>query len=317
MNEYSAINLPPSIKEYEDDPYAISFYNNRRRKHHLMDDRANSYLPYSHHDRDPYEKTTPIYIEECIVPPSNLLGVGSLLQDNRNNSVNLSLTEHTPIHNNHSHNHSNSNSSHRYNDKMVDMLPEISKRKKQRECCGMNYRLLVLILIIFIAIIVTIWYFVWPRIPTLILDDVDNIGKIIVSTNTTEKSMATDWFVNMTTTNGKNWVPTRIKSIDLVFIDNNTNQRFGHGTLESIVLPANTPSIVTFLVKIKYQTDNFDDKTFQDLYNACGIQVASPVPFENQQDVLNVIIHVTYRISGIAWSSHQTIPAPNLVCPTS
>ncbi|KAI8997676.1 hypothetical protein BDB01DRAFT_752809 [Pilobolus umbonatus] len=297
-NEYSAINSTnQSMSEY-DDPYATAFYNNRRRVT-TKEERANSYLPYSHHARDPDQKTTPIYLEdEYTVPASNTLGVGSILQDNRNDYINPPVADINNIN-------------------TTDVLPEISKRKRQRQCCGLNYRLLMFISAIIIAVVVVIWYFVWPRIPTLALDDVDNTGKIIVSTNTTKKYMSANWLVNMTTANSENWVPTRISSIHFVFIDKSTDQPFGQGSIGSMVLPAKQFSIITFPVEIKYETDDLNDVTFQDLYNACGIQVASPVPFENQQGLLNVAIQVTYKIHGIAWSTHKLIPAPNLVCPTS
>lgn len=288
--------------DYED-PYAKSNYKKWRASTiSNNNDRANSYLPYSHHQRDPNQKTEPIYIEEYTAPASTTLGMGSMLQDSMTDQINMRPSQQTKIPD--------------YNDKM-STLPQMRKRKQKKRCCGLRYRTIVFITLIFIAIIAVIWYFVWPRIPEMTLDDVDNIGSIQVVTNTTEKSMSTSWRLNMTADNSANWVPTHIKSIDVSITDDKTQQSFGNGSTSAIVLPARTKSFVDIPVDIYYASDSANDTTFQDLYNACGVQVTSNMPFENQQDVLNITLHLTYHIAGIVWAYQRQVPFKGLMCPTS
>jgi len=199
----------------------------------------------------------------------------------------------------------------------MSTLPQMKKRKQKKRCCGLRYRTIAFISLLSIAIIVVIWYFVWPRIPEMRLDDVDNIGSIQVVTNTTKKSMSTSWLLNMTADNSANWVPTHISSIDVSITDDKTMQTFGNGTSPSMVLAPRTSSIVCIEVDIYYASDSANDTTFQDLYNACGVQVTSNMPFENQQDVLNITLHLTYHIAGIVWPYQRQVPFTGLVCPTS
>ncbi|CAO0790079.1 unnamed protein product [Mucor circinelloides] len=303
---YNGAMALPSSNDYED-PYAKCNYKKWRAStisnhNNINNDRANSYLPYSHHQRDPNQKTEPIYIEEYTAPASTTLGMGSMLQDSMTDQINMRPSQQPQIPD--------------YNDKM-STLPQMKKRKQKKRCCGLRYRTIAFISLLSIAIIVVIWYFVWPRIPEMRLDDVDNIGSIQVVTNTTKKSMSTSWLLNMTADNSANWVPTHISSIDVSITDDKTMQTFGNGTSPSMVLAPRTSSIVCIEVDIYYASDSANDTTFQDLYNACGVQVTSNMPFENQQDVLNITLHLTYHIAGIVWPYQRQVPFTGLVCPTS
>ncbi|KAI8636110.1 hypothetical protein BD408DRAFT_448679 [Parasitella parasitica] len=297
-----AMGLPPS-NDYED-PYAKCNYKKWRASitNNHGSDRANSYLPYSHHQRDPHQKTEPIYIEEYAAPASTTLGMGSMLQDSMTDQINMRPSQQAQIPD--------------YNDKM-STLPHMKKRKQKKRCCGVRYRTIAFIAVIFAAIIAVVWYFVWPRIPEMTLDDVDNVGSIQVVTNTTEKSMSTSWLLNMTADNSANWVPTHINSLDVSITDDKSLQSFGNGSLSSFTLPARAKSAVYIPIEIYYASDTANDTTFQDLYNACGVQVTSNMPFENQQDVLNITLHLTYHIAGIVWASQRQVPYNGLICPTS
>jgi hypothetical protein len=204
-------------------------------------------------------------------------------------------------------------------EKIVGLSTEMKRKRRQKKrCCGyLRYRTLALIIFLFIIIIVVIWYFVWPSITTLSLNSVDNIGSIQVITNTTQKQMSTQWSLNMTADNTANWVPTRFDSIDLTITDDSTNQVFGNGTTGWLELPGRKKTILDITMDIYYSTSNSNDTTFQDLYNACGVQVTSSTPFDNQQDVLNVTLHVDYHISGLVWSTTKQMPIIGLNCTKS
>ncbi|KAI7866924.1 uncharacterized protein EV154DRAFT_532422 [Mucor mucedo] len=285
--------------EFGQDPYA-----NCKKKLKLNEERANSYLPYSHHERDPRQQQScePMYIEEENgAPASTTLGMGSILCDTM---MELPAS--------------------RIKEKQVDTtlsddfgLSTQKRRKRRRTVCGMRYRSLVLICLLFITTVVIIWYFVWPRIPNLALDDVDNLGTIQVLTNSTKKSMSTQWVLNMTADNTANWVPTRINAIDIIITDDKTKESFGTGSSGWLVLPPKKKTMIPVFIDIYYETYNVNDTTFQDLYNACGVQVNSNAPFESKQGVLNVTLSVTYHISGIVWPTTKQMHIDSLICPTS
>lgn len=324
VHSTGAITLPTlpttSSIDFHDDPYA----SKKKWRHsgstaatsyttYQHDERANSYLPYSHHNRDPNQKNEPIYIEEYTAPASTSLGMGSMLQDNINDQINKGssyLPNHTTTH--------SANDPNMYTDKMVNLTSELKKKKrKKKRCCGLRYRTMAALIVLCLIIIGVIIYFVWPRIPVLLLDDVDNVGSIQVVTNSTKKSYSTNWMLNMTADNTANWVPTRISTIDLYITDDKTQQIFGNGTSGAFVLAPRTKSNLVVPMSINYTSTLTNDSTFQDLYNACGVQVTSNMPFEFKQDKLNVTLHVTYHISGIAWPTEKKMPIPNLICPTS
>ncbi|KAI8355706.1 hypothetical protein BD560DRAFT_484410 [Blakeslea trispora] len=295
--------LPTSSHDYED-PYAK--LQQKKWRANNLSDRANSYLPYSHHQRDPNQKTEPIYIEEYATPQSNSLGVGSMLHDNITDQINMNRRP-SQLPN---------QISETYADKMA-ALPVDTKRRKQRRLCGLRYRTLALISVLIIAVIVIVWFFVWPRVPSLFIEDVDNVGTLQVVTNSTKMSFSTQWQLNMTADNTANWVPTHISSLDVSIRDDSTHLAFGNGSASNIVLSPRKKSTIIVPMTINYETMSNNDTTFQDLYNACGVQVTSSMPFENQQDVLNVTLQVTFHIAGIVWSPTQEIPVSGLMCPTT
>ncbi|KAI7901373.1 uncharacterized protein BX663DRAFT_456854 [Cokeromyces recurvatus] len=293
--------IPFSTSNKYEDPYAKTQHKKWRT---VNNDRANSYLPYSHHARDPNQKSEPIYIEEYAAPASTTLGIGSMLHDGMPpDSLNNQASQ--------------QGNDLEFTDKMMN-LPDIDKRRRKRKrICGLRYRTAASILFLLFVVVIIVWYFVWPRIPVLSLNDVDNIGSIQVITNSTKKSLSANWLMNMTADNTNNWVPTRIQYIDMTISDDNTDASFGTGTSGFLVLPAKKKSFITIPMSIYYASDIANDTTFQDLYNACGVQVTSNMPFDNKQDVLNITIHIAIQISGFAWTTRRHIPYYDLSCPTS
>lgn len=285
-----------------EDPYAKTSYKSKKI---LLSDRANSYLPYSHHERDPNQKTEPIYIENN--PTTTMLHLGSLLAE---------PPLHTLIDLKQQQQQQQENIPNQ--DKPILPTTSLSRKKQNRKyCCGLTLRSILFILFICIAIITVIWYFVWPRIPTLSLQDIDNIGNIQVVTNSTTKSMSATWRLNITADNTNNWVPTRFRSIDFTIRDDETHELFGNGSITKFTLPGRKVSSILVPMTIYYASDIANDTTFQDLYNACGVQVTSNSPFENQQDLLNVTLSITFSIYGIVWPTTKYLPYTGLNCPTN
>ncbi|KAI8879878.1 hypothetical protein K501DRAFT_255991 [Backusella circina FSU 941] len=288
------LNTTIPQRSFYDDPYS----NRKPRATRVETDRAYSYLPYSHHQRDPNQAPpTTIYIESESAPPSSSLGIGSLLHDDNYASMNEPIRHKEPNH------HQNSMA-----------LPERKNRRKR--ICGLSYRMAALLLLVFVIVIIVIWYFVWPRVPSLSLDDIDVNDQLKIPTNTTQKTISTSWLVNISADNSANWVPTRIQYWDVTITDDTTNRLFGQGQTGSFVLPPRKTSIITLPMNIYYETTNENDTTFQDLYNACGIQEKTPVADQTKQGRLNATFHVTHHISGIVWSPTSSIPAIGLDCPT-
>ncbi|KAI8381387.1 uncharacterized protein BYT42DRAFT_598207 [Radiomyces spectabilis] len=297
---------------YNDDPYANASRHTPNIKPWRLQgndpDRTNSYLPYSHHSRDPLQPIAPIYIEDDTLSTSAFpekAGAGSILQDD----IVMDMSDRAPT------------TMLPIKDEGVtdfDPLPELKRKKKRRTCFGLSRWMIAFFAVIVAAVIAVIWYFVWPRVPELTLLDADMLIPTVWTTNSSQ-SMYTIWGVNLTADNSDNWVPTHIRELVIEAKDLNTNARFGQGRVGPLVLPARSSEIISFNITISYTAQSESDATFHDLYNACGVQVkpSAPEPTD-QQELLDLALDVTYHIRGIAWPYHRSIrPENGIVCPTS
>ncbi|KAG0809642.1 hypothetical protein G6F16_010277 [Rhizopus arrhizus] len=298
-SDSSTSKLYNSPIEYND-PY----YN--KKQPNREPNRTNSYLPYSHHRRDPSQPpASSMYIEDYTPHTSTTLGVGSMLHDSLAEQIdNTRFT-------------SPATAAAKQTDTIIQELAQNKKKKRKTFCCGLGYRSIAFIVILFIVVIAIIWYFVWPRVPNLSVSDVDDNMNIQVVTNSSIKYISTQWNMSLTADNSENWVPTRFDSIDFILSDERTSAVFGNGTLGSTVLSPKKKSLIIVPIDVYYETDSINDATFQDLYNACGVQISSNTPYENSQDLLNVTIHVTYHIAGIVWTPTANITVRGLGCPAS
>jgi hypothetical protein len=298
-SDSSTSKLYNSPIEYND-PY----YN--KKQPNREPNRTNSYLPYSHHRRDPSQPpASSMYIEDYTPHTSTTLGVGSMLHDSLAEQIdNTRFT-------------SPATAAAKQTDTIIQELAQNKKKKRKTFCCGLGYRSIAFIVILFIVVIAIIWYFVWPRVPNLSVSDVDDNMNIQVVTNSSIKYISTQWNMSLTADNSENWVPTRFDSIDFILSDERTSAVFGNGTLGSTVLSPKKKSLIIVPIDVYYETDSINDATFQDLYNACGVQISSNTPYENSQDLLNITIHVTYHIAGIVWTPTANITVRGLGCPAS
>ncbi|KAG0169779.1 hypothetical protein DFQ28_002922 [Apophysomyces sp. BC1034] len=301
---------------YDEDPYAIPPRQNhgeKQRKQHKSRNppRANSYLPYSHYRQDSHNKAEPISLLEDEHLPSFASpgrgGAGSILQDNiaMDTVDQSSRIRSTP-----------------YNGgQPIQPLPEI--KKKGRRCLGLPGRTAVFIAFAFVLVVIVVWYFVWPRVPSLIYLDAElrsDKNQFTPASNNVSNGiygMEGQWVVNMTANNHDNWVPLRISDLDIQVNDKTTGMRIGYGKSGSLVLPGRQDCPVSFMVDISYFTTVQNDATFVDLFTACGVKNQDPTPQQQQPIALQLEFLVTYHISGIAWTTRASVvPSRGVRCPT-
>ncbi|ORZ03390.1 hypothetical protein BCR43DRAFT_483265 [Syncephalastrum racemosum] len=323
-SDSSTQRLTTTAARYEDDPYARQEYpssssgGGAESAERCTSLRANSYLPYSHHARDPYARVEPIYIEDKA--PSLLQPALSMQTDVR---LEEGLSQSNPP----------ILGDHEKQDHQVRKEPMASEEdwlslfaakraspghgwRAKTRCCGLTRGTVTALgVIAILAVIVVIWAIVWPRVPRMSFAAANNTSppqwsKDALSYNAT-------WSVNLTAINDKNIIPTRIDSMALSVVDHDTGVAFGSGSLSNFLLPTGS-TILQFPVSISYTTTNASDPTKNDLYDACGPQVASfsPTLASEQQDLtLAIDFYVTIRIAGLVWSNTRVAFAPSFDCP--
>ncbi|CDH57832.1 hypothetical protein RO3G_09512 [Lichtheimia corymbifera JMRC:FSU:9682] len=293
--------------DYED-PYATR--QKMRRTENITSARANSYLPYSHYRQDSFTTRGPMALEDdrlqsfATSQGAGSKGMGSLLQDNMIMDKMMEPANATADATNANRHKAHSTAS------MLESLPEELKRrrKKRRWCCGIRPRTALLISLLFIAIIVVIWYFVWPRWVSSVQFSDASLTTPSGESNTTYDAT---WELNLTVSNNDNWVPTRVKNFYVEVLDGNTNVKVGQGSTGSMVLPPKTDELtLTLPVHVYYSSNNPDDVTLTDLAACISINQES-----GTHQTINLIFQVEQQISGIAWK-HTTEINPSMVtCP--
>ncbi|KAG0174370.1 hypothetical protein DFQ28_006648 [Apophysomyces sp. BC1034] len=289
---------------YDDDPYAIPGVDKKKNRTRTDPGRANSYLPYSHHQRDPFQPATPIYIEEPLPTPCREEGgVGSMLQDD----LVMDMDQPSPC-------PPVPAATHRPSPD-PEILSEIKKKRpKKRYCCGLRLRTIILVAVLFAAVTGTVWFFVWPRVPHTVLDSIDMI-KPLDPSNTT-LSISTTWKVSMKIDNEMNWIPTPITNIAITVLNSHTGVTLGRADSGPMELaPRHKWQAFSVPMNISYSTNKATDPTFKNLYDACGVQIRNLVP-STKQEALQITFQLTYKIAGIAWATTRDIPSPDgIKCP--
>lgn len=300
---------------YEDDPYAVPPRQYVGEKGRQKDDdlyqqqeRTNSYLPYSHHRReDPFATPEPIYLEDerlhnfgSSSPPNpDGGGVGSLLQD----TIAMDMADD---------NNSKPTPRGKKSTPKLDPLPTIKKRRKRR-CCGLRRRILVFLAFILVAIIAAVWFFVWPRAPSMqfLQAGIDESYNSTLTKNIIQEV----WNITMTVDNSQNWVPTHMKDFYAQIVDANTGVKFGTGNSGSMVLPPRQSRVVISIpMKIGFSSTNEQDPTLQDIIK-CRMKETSPGP--QVQESLNVIFYIDQYIAGIAWKTTSIVHPSGFQCPSA
>ncbi|KAG2227139.1 hypothetical protein INT45_003869, partial [Circinella minor] len=305
------------------DPYAVPARNQQQypmlstgeKSFQSEEQRANSYLPYSHHDRgDPFATPDPVYIEEenlpSFVSPSKG-GVGSLLQDN----IALDSVSEQQRSFQQQHHHQNLAAIGEGNN---GELPEIKRRKKKRRCCGLHRRTVVFVVFVFVILVAVAWYFVWPRWANGIeyrgaswpdgydLVAQDNVIKAV-------------WNVSFTVDNSKNWVPTHVKNYEVKVQDMSTGKQIGEGSTGSMVLSRDSFIPIDVILNIDYSASDPNDATLQSLGSSCTAHAENPGPVVTingtQSSSLNLAFQITQRITGLVGSAASTVRPSSFQCP--
>ncbi|CDH50712.1 predicted protein [Lichtheimia corymbifera JMRC:FSU:9682] len=293
-SDSSTKKLTARQNSYNDDPYA----RNERASRPTI--RANSYLPYSNHQRDPLAPVPPIYIEDNASIPNDRT-ISFQVDSFTSSSEDRKLPQAT----------------HKLGDASSLSMPMHSKKRRHQGRCCRRWRLITLISVLAAAVIAVIWYFVWPRVPILALDDAEDTSNSyswIKDNNNTIIAYNATWSLNMTANNDQNWIPTRINNMAVTVINHNTSQEIGSGNSGSLILsPKDTQQVVNIPLKFLYWNGP-NDQTFQDLVDVCLLST-NDVAMSRLRMHIDLI--VTIRIAGIAWSSTQIVSPPEgFMCPT-
>jgi hypothetical protein len=262
----------------------------------------------------------PIYLEDDDSPSNrNTMAssnnhhrgpVGSILQDN----IVMDMIQDEELGS--QYNKPNNNSRNNHDDLLAtkEMMAATSPNKGRlwiTKKLGISGRKLVFIVFGFIAIVVIIWYFMWPRTPTLSFLE----AGLTSNANYSSTTMIANWNVNFTVNNQDNWIPTNINNFAVSVIDSSTGEIFGYGNSNHLSLkPRSIDQIITVPIYINFTRDP-TNPTIIDLLNACSMinqDLSSPLPTQT----LDISFSVVYYIAGIAWHTISTFsPTSYFQCP--
>ncbi|CAO3628388.1 unnamed protein product [Mucor fragilis] len=306
------------------DPYAPKSHHHKKKKKYkpssaaMMEGekRANSYLPYSNHNRNPYDPVEPIYLDQDddYLPSFNSPGqyrssshqgrgpVGSILQDN---IVMDMMSGHHP------HNGDDDYETKQHLEQI--QLPPI-KKKKWYARCGGNGKKIVIIVFVFIIIVGVISYFVWPRTPTLQYLDAGLVDGTQPFYNDT--LMVAEWNVNFTVINDDSFIPTNIQNLAVNVIENGSGDVFGKGNSGHLMLKARPKDrqTITIPISIYFQRDA-TNPAIKALLTACKIKEVDSANAPKQS--LSLTFEIVYYIAGIVWHPvARVFPAAYFDCPS-
>ncbi|KAG2198232.1 hypothetical protein INT46_005223 [Mucor plumbeus] len=245
--------------------------------------RQNSYLPYSNHAPDFVQSRAELYVEEddTVTIASSSHPVDMINGEHVNNTLHLHHSQSTSVH-----------------ISLTDTF--IYKKKKD------THRIWIFVfgLLGILGVLGIIIYLCWPRLPQLAFksEKAERIGEPADWGPNQQPWLRAAWKLNLTLDNQANFVPTRVKNIELILMDRDTNQPFAWSRTGPINLAPHKESLATLIFRVDYESQSVNDTTFKNLYNACGPQMPTEPP------ALNAIIHIT----GIAWSSIVTVHPPEL-----
>ncbi|ORZ10732.1 hypothetical protein BCR42DRAFT_421899 [Absidia repens] len=319
-----------STREYDDDPYAMSralhhttytsHSNSNNSINHNSDNnsysvgnkrfipmandscqRANSYLPYSHHQRDPAQHITPIYVEDD--QQQTCQGVGSMLQD----SFSMDSTQ----------NEINRPKASQTSEEHDMEVIEKREPKEKRRYCRLKRRIWICLVTGFLVLLTLLLYFLIPRMPTVKFSSADPKRQ---HWSEDAQSLTAQWIVDFSLDNSGNWIPTWMQKMVVALDDKDTKTQIGWGVLEpQWIPPRNSSYIVRIPINISYSSTTLPDETISDLISTCGPrrQGQSVDPIAYQPELFNATFRVDIYLQGLPKSSHTVIvPDDGIQCPT-
>ncbi|KAI8967758.1 hypothetical protein BDF20DRAFT_899099 [Mycotypha africana] len=266
--------------------------------------RANSYLPYSNH---PYSNHGPVYLQDDSQQAANRGPVGSMLQDN----IVMDMLDESYYPN--TGNGMGKEDGKELSDTDFDIIPVKKKKKPWWIKLGISGRKLVFIAFAFVAVVAVLWYFVWPRDPTLQFLEAGLADG--TTAHYTSTSMEAIWSVNFTVLNSDNWIPTNIQNFAVSVIEDNSGETFGTGNSGHLMLkPRSIDQVVSIPIYINF-TRSADNQALKTLLGACSVinqDLASPVPRQS----LSITFRIVYYIAGIVWHTVSNVsPISFFQCP--
>ncbi|CAO3591630.1 unnamed protein product [Absidia cylindrospora] len=261
--------------------------------------RANSYLPYSHHQRDPAQSITPIYIEDD--KQNTMQGVGSMLQDNLNVDINEPRR-------------SERNIPKPYSEK-DDMETQQHKQQQQRRrYCGLTLRMWLILVVSFSVVFFLLMFFLIPRMPTVAFSSADTTQYQVWSPDKT--ALTAQWYVSMTIDN-PNWIPTRLQKMMVSIEDTDTHKQIGTGMASPQWLSPRDKELIRLPINIAYSSAvNTTDETITDLFAICGPRRQDSGPALVQTELFNITLQIDLSVQGVPWSTHTTLVPPHgIQCP--
>jgi hypothetical protein len=224
--------------------------------------RTNSYLPYSNHVPDFVQSRAELYVEEedtaTIISTSHPVD----MINGEHVMVTTSSTRHLSHH-----------------ESLVDKF----KYKRPKRCSSKHIFWICVCITSLLGIIAIVMYFCWPRIPRLVLksEKAERVGEPADWGPRQQPWLRAAWKLNMTLDNQDNFVPTRVKDIELVLMDRDTHLPFAWSRTGPLYLVPRKETMVSLLFHVDYEPQSVDDPTFKNLYNACGPQMPTETPALN------------------------------------
>ncbi|KAI8380694.1 hypothetical protein BD560DRAFT_386861 [Blakeslea trispora] len=195
--------------------------------------------------------------------------------------------------------------------KIVDSLPD--EKKPWWAPLSLHARSMVFCLFGFILLVGIIWYFVWPREPTLFFLEAGLAPDTTAQYSKT--TMEAVWSVNFTVNNMNNWVPTNIQNFAVSVIEVYSGEVFGKGNSGHLVLrPRSLDQIVQVPIFINLTRDA-TNPTLRTLLGSCWVtQQDTNTPIVKES--LNIKFSVIYYIAGIVWHTTSVFaPQSYFICP--
>ncbi|RUO96764.1 hypothetical protein BC936DRAFT_141484 [Jimgerdemannia flammicorona] len=287
--------------------------------------RTNSYLPYSHHTREPYKPPTSQAIydySEDLPNYSNPAGGGNgghlhdgKSLDDPHGDIPMDNIPGADSESTHYRDLESNPKSTYWNPTATPTpdLPTIPRKRTRRCCCGVKRRTCVFIAFGTCVVIGIIAYFCWPRIPIPTIGGASLVDGTSFGTSTAPVIKA-DWLVNVSLDSRDNYIPIRFSTISIIISHSLNYNVIGKGSLSGAVLNPRGIQTIQLPIAIDYETQSNTDATWRHLYDACGPQKAGA------SVALQISFTITFEVWGLSWTNWKpsvvaTAGGSGLKCP--
>ncbi|KAI8360848.1 hypothetical protein EDC96DRAFT_512759 [Choanephora cucurbitarum] len=272
-------------------------------------------MPYTHshtgsisnysHQQDPYSRKRTSPLQQQYRPDTPLPNTDPIYPDQELPSFDAPQKQAGPIYQDNT-----------YYDQEFESQPQVKqemlvpvKKKPWWARLGIQGRWAVFGLFTFILVVGIVWYFVWPRNPTLFFLEAGLADN--TTANYSNTTMEATWSVNFTVNNMVNWVPTNIQNFDVSVIEVYSGEIFGRGSSGRLTLrPQSLDQIINVPISINL-TRTASNPLLRTLLTSCW-----PEETSTPKESLNIKFRVVYYIAGIVWRTTSVFaPQSFFVCP--